>query len=146
MRSDFTAAVSQPKHVMHNSMTGSLSYENSKPPKSSGIDMDAAIASHNGILAACTDQMAQESQGAGTELLEDEQEEMKSESDLRQSSRNTGNDIITMLDDLSVVTRVEDTEIVESCMAKSYEKIKAEVVETFADTLLKTLCSRVIWT
>lgn len=53
---------------------------------------------------------------------------MKSESVMGQSSRDTHNEIDTVLADLGVVRRAKGIEIAESCIDKTHEKIKAEVV------------------
>lgn len=58
---------------------------------------------------------------------------MKSNSVVAQSPRDTCNEIPILLKIFVVVMRAEVTKIVESCMAKTYDKGRDEVVETVSD-------------
>lgn len=49
------------------------------------------------------------------------------------------NEIPTMLADLGVMMRAEVAEIVESCMSKTHNTIKAEVVKTVAEAFVHVI-------
>lgn len=145
IRSDLAAALSDPKRVMHKMKAGSQSYETAKLHNSDGIDIDTTAAFCYWISAAIVVQKAQEGQVTVTKLVEGENKAMKSDFLLGQSTWDFRSKIATVLAVSSVVTRAEDTEIVEFGMDKIHDKMKVELVETVW-TRLKTLFKRVILT
>lgn len=56
MRSDLSAALSDPERMNHMRMTGSLSYESAKLRKSDRVNMIIAAAVHNRLLATTVSQ------------------------------------------------------------------------------------------
>lgn len=100
---------------------------------------DAAI--NDRVPAAIGVQNAQECQGADIKTVEVEKRRMKSKSVWGQSSRDIYNDISPILADLRARTRAQVTEIVDYCMAKLHEKLRAEVFETEADMFENALQS-----
>lgn len=143
-RLNVTAVLSDPERVNHKEMTPSLLYENAKPQESARILMETAAPYWNSKLAATAVQMVQENQAAGTELVKDEEKAMKSGYVIEQSSRDTCNEVLTVLVDLGVVTRVEVTQKDESHMVKIEARLRAEGAKTVADASelgIQTICS-----
>lgn len=79
-RADLTATLYDLKRVWPKTMAGSLLYVTAMPHKSAGKDMDSATSLHNRMLAAIAVQNAQESENAGTVLVQGTKKAMKSES------------------------------------------------------------------
>lgn len=76
--------------------------------------MDTAAASQNRMFPASTFWKTQERRAVDMILVKDEKKGMKSESIVGQSPCGRCNEIDTVLANVSVVTRVEDTEAVQS--------------------------------
>lgn len=104
--------------------------------------MNSAAAFLDCVLGPIVLQKAQESQAAGTEIVEDEKSTIMSEPVIGQFSPDTCNDIVIHLTRFGVGMKAEVTKILGIRMAKIQEMIKAKVVEIVAERL-RTLYNRV---
>lgn len=133
-RSNLADALEDLNRVINTTMDKSPSYDTALQHKFARVDLNTAVAFYDRVPAAIDVKKCQESQAAGTKTLKDEERVRKAEPSAGQSPRDLRCKIAAVLANISVVTKVEVTEIIEFCIAKINDKIETGAVESVADT------------